>query len=52
MGWHPEIKNQAYQGEIIFYQERIAVGNIVVKRFPTRQMLADHLTKPLQGALL
>ena len=21
MGWHPEIKNQAYQGEIIFYQE-------------------------------
>ena len=34
-----------------FIKDRISVGNIVVKHCPTGEMLADHFTKPLQGAL-
>ena len=34
-----------------FIKDRISVGNIVVKHCPTGEMLEDHFTNPLQGAL-
>ena len=34
-----------------FIKDRISVGEIVVKHCPTREMLADYFTNPLQGAL-
>ena len=34
-----------------FVKDRITAGDIVVKHCPTREILADHFTKPLQGAL-
>ena len=35
-----------------FIKDRISTGGIVVKHCPTGEMLADHFTKSLQGALL
>ena len=34
-----------------FIKNHIYTGEIVVKHYPTAEMLADHFTKPLQGAL-
>ena len=34
-----------------FIKNHISTGDIVVKHCPTAEMLADHFTKPLQGAL-
>ena len=29
----------------------LETGEVVIKHFPTEEMLGDHFTKPLQGAL-
>ena len=34
-----------------FIKDCISAGDIVVKHFPTREMLSDHFTNPLQGKL-
>jgi hypothetical protein len=34
-----------------FIKERVSNGDITLKHYPTGEMLADHFTKPLQGAL-
>ena len=35
-----------------FIMDRVSTGDIVVKHYPTKEMLEDQFTKPLQGALL
>jgi hypothetical protein len=34
-----------------FIKDRVSNGDITLKHCPTGEMLADHFTKPLQGAL-
>jgi hypothetical protein len=35
----------------VFIKDRVSNGDITIKHCPTGEMLADHFTKPLQGAL-
>jgi hypothetical protein len=35
----------------LFIKDRVNSGDITLKHCPTGEMLADHFTKPLQGAL-
>ena len=34
-----------------FVKDRVETGDVVIENFPTEEMLGEHLTKPLQGAL-
>jgi hypothetical protein len=34
-----------------FIKDRITSGDITLKHFPAKEMIADHFTKPLQGAM-
>ena len=34
-----------------FIKYRVETGDVVIKQFPTEEMLGDHFTNPLQGAL-
>ena len=34
-----------------FIKDRVETGDVVIEHFPTEEMLGDHFTNPLQGAL-
>ena len=34
-----------------FIKDRVETGDVVIEHLPTRKILGDHFTKPLQGAL-
>jgi hypothetical protein len=44
-------KDKTYSGAIFFIKYRVRNGDITLKHCPTGEVLADHFTKPLQGAL-
>ena len=35
-----------------FIKDQVETGDVVIGHFPTEEMLGDHFTKPLQGALV
>ena len=47
------IQHKSHQAHAcqIFLKDRIACGDISLKYFPTKEMLVDKFTKPLQEAL-
>ena len=42
---------KTYQCKTLLLSDRVKTGEITLKFVPTEEMLADLLTKPLQGAL-
>ena len=34
-----------------FIKDRVETGGVVIKHFPTEELLGGHFTNPLQGAL-
>jgi hypothetical protein len=43
--------NPTHQHQILFITDRIAKKEVAIQYCPTKQMVADYFTKPLQGAL-
>jgi hypothetical protein len=44
-------RNKHIRVRYFFIKDRVSYGDITLKHCPTGEMLADHFTKPLQGAL-
>jgi hypothetical protein len=52
MGKRPAVKKQRYINiPYFFITNQIAKKEVAIQYCPTKQMVADYFTKPVQGAL-